>query len=365
MIVYLIGTKAQYIKMAPVVLETMARGLPFRLVLTGQHNETFDDLQRNFRLPPADLVLVGGSEAKDRVSFLRWVRQALAAAGSDAAVRIWRQGSVIVVHGDTASTLLGAWIGRRYRRPVAHVEAGLRSFNYFHPFPEELIRVLVSRVASLNLCPDATAERNLARARGECLVTHGNTLKDSLRLALETLPQQERKPGRAYAVFSMHRQENLFKRERLDALLGILRRLSEVVDIRFVLHPVTRKRLEQIGQLEVLRRHPGIELIPRMDFFGFVDLLGAAAFVATDGGSNQEECAMLGIPCVLLRQATERPDGLDGEVLLGDLDGERIVEFARRHAGSARTLALADAQSPSAVIVNRLAGFQVSGGGAG
>lgn len=360
MIVFLIGTKAQYIKMAPVVRTTAARGLPFRLILTGQHNETFDELQKNFELPDADLILVQGSEAKDRISFARWVRQALAAAKSPEVADIWRRASVIVVHGDTASTLLGAYIGRRYRRPVAHVEAGLRSFNYFHPFPEELIRVLVSRVATLHLCPDSVAEKNLARVKGERIVTGGNTLKDSLRLALNAQGPEIRTRARPYAVFSMHRQENLFNRKRLDALLQILRRLTEVVDVKFVLHPVTHKRLEELQLGAGLRAQPGLELIPRMDFFRFVDLIGHASFVATDGGSNQEECAMLDIPCVLLRQATERPDGLGGGVLLGDTDEAAIVEFARQHAQSARPLALADSQSPSAVVVDRLARFAAS-----
>jgi UDP-N-acetylglucosamine 2-epimerase (non-hydrolysing) len=354
MIVYLIGTKAQYIKMAPVVLETMARGLPFKLVLTGQHNETFEDLQQNFSLPDADLVLVHGGEAKDRTGFAKWVWRALLASGSPEARQIWREAGVIVVHGDTASTLLGAYIGRRYRRPVAHVEAGLRSFNYFHPFPEELIRVMVSKVASLHLCPDAVAEGNLAGATGERLVTGGNTLRDSVRLALAAQQQRAERPPRPYAIFSMHRQENLFKQQRLDALLDILRRLTELLDVKFVLHPVTRKRLEKLGLIEVLSQQPGLQLVPRMDFFSFIGLLGGAAFVATDGGSNQEECAMLGIPCVLLRQATERPDGLGEGVVLGDLDGERILGFARGSLGVGRDLI---AESPSEKIVAHLDAF--------
>jgi UDP-N-acetylglucosamine 2-epimerase (non-hydrolysing) len=357
MIVYIIGTKAQYIKMAPVVLETIAQGLPFRLVLTGQHSETFDDLQQNFGLPPADLTLVDGSEAKDRISFARWIWRSFLAARLPRPQRLWRQASVIVVHGDTASALLGAGIGWSYRRPVVHVEAGLRSFNYLHPFPEELIRVLVSHIATLHLCPDAVAAKNLQGARGECLVTDGNTLKDALRLALKAARPPAARRGRPYAVFSAHRQENLFNSGRLEALLDLLRKLTGIVDVKFVLHPVTRKRLEQLGLIDALRQQPGLELVPRMDFFGFIGLIGGAAFVATDGGSNQEECAMLDIPCVLLRQATERPDGLDTNVLLGDLDEARILAFAQQHLVSERELGLRDAYSPSARIVERLAGF--------
>jgi len=357
MIVYLIGTKAQYIKMAPVVRETISRGLPHRVVLTGQHSETFEDLRNNFGLPEEAMALVREGEAKTRLSLGRWLGRALVAAGSPQARQVWREASVLVVHGDTASTLLGAYIGRRYGRPVAHVEAGLRSFDYFHPFPEELIRVLVSRMACLHFCPDADAQKNLAGRKGECLVTAGNTLKDAVRLALgRNMPPLE--AARApYAVFSMHRQENLFNKERLEALLDILRGLTSILTVKFVLHPVTRERLERLRVIDSLGRQPGLELIPRMDFFRFVELIGGAAFVATDGGSNQEECAMLGIPCVLLRRATERPDGLGTNVLLGDVDREAIYAFARQHIRSGRKPALADDHSPSAVIVERLARF--------
>ena len=358
MIVYLLGTKAQYIKMAPVVSETILRGLPYRLVLTGQHNETFNDLQKNFGLPSSDLTLVQGSEAKDRISFARWVKEALAAAKSAQAKKIWQEASVIVVHGDTASTLLGAYIGRCHRKPVAHVEAGLRSFNFFHPFPEELIRILVSRMAELHLCPDTAAEKNLTHVKGERLVTGGNSLKDALRMALAARPRSATERCPPYAVFSMHRQENLFNRRRLKALLKVLSHLTEIVNVKFVLHPVTWKRLEGLGLMDVLKKQSALELVPRMDFFRFVDLIGSAAFVVTDGGSNQEECAMLDIPCILLRQATERPDGLDKNVLLGNLDETRILEFARRHATSERMPQLRDAHSPSAVIVTRLGDFQ-------
>jgi UDP-N-acetylglucosamine 2-epimerase (non-hydrolysing) len=360
MIVYLIGTKAQYIKMAPVVRETIARGLPHRVVLTGQHSETFEDLRNNFGLPEDDLVLVRGDEAKTRLSLARWLRQALAAAATPRARQVWREASVLVVHGDTASTLLGAYIGRRYGRPVAHVEAGLRSFDYFHPFPEELIRVLVSRMAGLHFCPDPEAQKNLTGRKGECLVTSGNTLMDAVRLALGRTPPPTEAVRAPYAVFSMHRQENLFNKERLEALLDILRGLTGILNVKFVLHPVTRERLERLRLIDALGRQPGLELVPRMDFFRFVDLIGRAAFVATDGGSNQEECAMLGIPCVLLRRATERPDGLGTSVLLGDLDREAIYAFAREHARSGRKPALRDDHSPSALIVERLGRFSAA-----
>jgi UDP-N-acetylglucosamine 2-epimerase (non-hydrolysing) len=355
MIVYLVGTKAQYIKMAPVILETRRRGAPMRIVYTGQHSETFEDLQENFGLPGPDHVLFDDDEAKDHTTFFRWLWKALRASGSKASLEMWRGADFIVVHGDTASTLLGAWIGWRRGVAVAHVEAGLRSFDYFHPFPEEIVRVAVSRIARLHFCPDQQAVNNLlkARVRGEPILTPGNTMKDALRLAQRRALTTDA-PVRPYAVFSMHRHENLFNRPRLDGLLGSLRGMSEIIDMKFVLHPVTQKRLAKLGLLDALSREAGITLVARMDFLKFADLLAHASFVATDGGSNQEECAMLGIPCLLLRQSTERMDGLGDGVVLSNYDQPLMLDFARRHAGTERALKPLDETSPSAVIVDRL-----------
>jgi UDP-N-acetylglucosamine 2-epimerase (non-hydrolysing) len=355
MIVYLIGTKAQYIKMAPVVLATRRRGAPMRLVYTGQHSETFDDLQENFGLPDPDFVLVSAGEAKDHVSFSRWLLGAWRASGSAPARAMWRGATAIVVHGDTASTMLGAWIGKRHGVPVAHVEAGLRSFSYRHPFPEELVRVAVSKIARIHFCPDPQALANLERAKvgGTRVLTPGNTMKDALRIAQSRAVVSA--PATApYAVFSMHRHENLFNRARLDGLLSVLRDMSAIIPMKFVLHPVTRKRLQTLGLLDALSRQPGLELVARMDFLRFATLLSGASFVATDGGSNQEECAMLGIPCLLLRQATERPDGLDDGVVLSNYDAPLMLDFARRHADATVTRRPVDGVSPSEVIVDHL-----------
>ncbi|MEI2454060.1 UDP-N-acetylglucosamine 2-epimerase [Lysobacter firmicutimachus] len=359
MLVYLVGTKAQYIKMAPVIRETIGQGVDYALILTGQHRETFDELQRNFGLPDPDLVLVPGEEAKDRLSLLAWAVKAWRRAGSPELRRIWSRTSAVVVHGDTASTLLGAMIGRRFSLPVAHVEAGLRSFDIFHPFPEELIRVAVSKVATLHLCPDPVAMANLDRVRGEKLMTQGNTLVDAMRLAVaaeaDAGPPTEEAP---YAVFSMHRQENLFNRDRLDRALGVLQALArDVMPVRFVLHPVTRRRLEKLGLLSQIGQWSGVTLVDRMDFLSFGRLIRGARMVATDGGSNQEECAMLGIPCVLLRQATERPDGLSDSVLLADLDADKIKRFAQRAADEPGRIKSLPAASPSREIVAALRGY--------
>ncbi|MET4728969.1 UDP-N-acetylglucosamine 2-epimerase (non-hydrolyzing) [Lysobacter enzymogenes] len=357
MLVYVVGTKAQYIKMAPVIAETLRRQIRCSLVFTGQHRETFDELQRNFSLPGPDHVLVPGEEVKTRLSFLSWGLRAWRRAGArELRDEVWSQARAVVVHGDTASTLLGALIAKRFSVPLAHVEAGLRSFDFLHPFPEEAIRVLVSRLTALHLCPDRVSLENLAGAPGEKVLTHGNTMVDALRVALSSMANPASPGEDDYAVFSMHRQENLFKKRRLTQALDVLRQLAgDVVPMKFVLHPVTRKRLDKLGLLTEIARWPGVRLVDRMDFVSFSRLIRGARFVVTDGGSNQEECAALGIPCALLRRATERGDGLEERgVLLADLDGAQIANFAREAVSHRFVERPLTESSPSSEVVDAL-----------
>ncbi|MBN7136882.1 hypothetical protein A7A76_19260 [Lysobacter enzymogenes] len=366
MLVYVVGTKAQYIKMAPVIAETARRQIRYSLVFTGQHRETFDELQRNFSLTGPDHVLVPGEEVKTRLSFLSWGLRAWRRAGArELRDDVWSQARAVVVHGDTASTLLGALIAKRFSLPLAHVEAGLRSFDLLHPFPEEAIRILVSKMTALHLCPDRVSLGNLAGARGEKVLTHGNTMIDSLRVAQSSVAQEPSSSGEPYAVFSMHRQENLFKKRRLTRALAVLRELAgEVMPVKFVLHPVTRKRLGKLGLLAEVGTWPGVSLVDRMDFVSFSRLIRGARLVVTDGGSNQEECAALGIPCALLRRATERGDGLQEQgVLLADLDAPRIVSFAREAASRRFTQRPLADSSPSREVVDALC--RMTGMGAG
>jgi UDP-N-acetylglucosamine 2-epimerase (non-hydrolysing) len=210
-------------------------------------------------------------------------------------------------------------------------------------------------MARIHFCPDTQALTNLekAGAKGERVLTSGNTMKDALRIA-QARSLRSSPPLRPYAVFSMHRHENLFNDVRLNKLLGTLRQMAAIIDTKFVLHPVTRKRLQALGVLGELDRLPGLELLARMDFMRFTGVLAHASFVATDGGSNQEECAMLGIPCLLLRQATERMDGLGAGVVLSNYDPTLMLNFARRYATAIPMRRVLDDVSPSRIIVDRL-----------
>lgn len=350
MIHALVGTRAQLIKMAPVLREIERRGLPLNLVFTGQHQVTMRELLADFGVRATPRRLHEGREIGGLLQMGVWLLRCLAKL-------LWNRrdwfGSgrgVVLVHGDTMSTLLGALAGRLLGIPVAHVEAGLRSFDWRNPFPEELTRLAVFRLADVAYAPGAWAAGNLRGYRLQVIDTGQNTLLDALRLALEGAPAQA--GGAPYFVASLHRFENLSSPARWQAILRILEALSTRARCVFVLHPVTEARLRRSGDYERLAANPAFELAPRMTYRPFVALLAGAKFVVTDGGSNQEELSYLGIPTVLMREATERQEGLGANVLLGNYDLARVCAFL--DATPAAPPRLPEA-SPSNLIVDDLA----------
>lgn len=351
----LVGTKAQYIKTAPVLRELDQRGVAYRLVYTGQHSETFDALEAAFGTRPADDVLVPGVEAATHAGFLGWTLRFWREALSRQRAGAWKGTRIGIVHGDTASTLFGAILARNAGARVAHVEAGLRSSRLLEPFPEELIRRAVSRLSSFHYVPDDAAAANLRGAHGRVINTGGNTLRDALAMALgrmETLPTLGGSGG--YGLVSMHRSENLSRRAVFEMLLEEVIAAALCVPIKFVLHPATRERIRAAGWLSRLQQAPGLELLERMDYPHFVRLLVGSRFLMTDGGSNQEEAAMLGLPTLLLRRATERLDGLGDNIALSGLDRDVIRDFVRAHADRAWTIRVLEGASPSVTLVDHL-----------
>lgn len=352
-VLVLVGTKAQFIKTAPILSEMDRQQVPYRLIYTGQHSETFDLLEAAFGTRPADDELVPGTEASTHASFLVWTVK----FWKQAFRRLlqWRGARGGLVHGDTASTLFTAIALKMAGVPVVHIEAGLRSPKLMEPFPEEIIRRCVSRLTRLHFAPDASSAANLAKAPGVVINTQGNTLRDALTLALNNWPDLPESGGLGgYAVVSMHRSENLGRKADFDLLMGEVINTAAVLPTRFVLHPATRERIRETGWLAKLQAQPGLQLLDRMDYPDFVRLLVGSCCLLTDGGSNQEEAAMLGLPTLLLRRATERNDGLGDSIELSHLKPELIQAFVSRHARKTWKLRSVEGASPSTIIVNAL-----------
>lgn len=355
--IVLIGTKAQFIKTAPILREFDKRNVPYRLVYTGQHSETFDLLEAAFGTRGADDNFVPHFEASTHGGFARWTFAFWRAAIRRIRRGEWRSAPFGIVHGDTASTLFGALALRLAGVPVAHVEAGLRSSKLMEPFPEEIVRRIVSRLTKLHLAPDARAASNLEHAGGVVVNTGGNTLRDALALALRKLSHAGLVAGSGgYLVASMHRSENLGRKADFDMLMEEFILAARHSPIKFVLHPATREKIRASGWRVRLQQTEGIELMDRMDYPDFVKLLVGSNGLMTDGGSNQEEAAMLGLPTLLLRRTTERHDGLGDNALLSGLRPEAIRMFVADRAGKHWVVRAVVDGSPSAIVVDALTG---------
>lgn len=331
MILIPIGTKAQLIKMAPIILALHERELPFDFVLTGQHQETMEDLIGGFGLATPAYPLAAIEEADTSVKLATWLFKILKQHLRTTSIIAKKEYRYCLVHGDTMSTLAGALIAKRHGIQVAHVEAGLRSHSIFHPFPEELTRLMVSRLSSIFYCSGSAAIKNIGRLRDNAdIVDIGqNTLLDSVRFALsdQFQPYPLDEEGNRYCVVSIHRFENISNSKRLRFIIETIRTFAQTIKVKFVLHAATRNKLAKGGWLPILEKEDGIELLPRMRYFEFINLISQARFLVSDGGSNQEECSYLDIPCLLMRQRTERNEGLGTNVVLSEYDPERIESF--------------------------------------
>ena len=358
--VFIIGTRAQLIKVAPVIAACEQAGQQVLMLLTGQHQETMQDLVAEFGLRAEQRLAAPVSERSTVLSLLRWLPSATRGLVRElrALAREGRQVEV-VVHGDTLSTALGALAGQWTGARVFHLESGLSSGRLFDPFPEELTRRIVFRLADVALCPNPAAADYMRRHHPRCEVvdTGGNTIEDAVMMAARGGPQAAAVAGHPYLVASLHRFQNIFDGERLRSLADVIEALAGRFHVHFVLHPATRKRLESAGLLARLSSVPGLTLSPRLGYREFLRLAAGAECVLTDGGSNQEELAVLGVPTVIMRQATERPDGLGQNAIMeGSLPGP-VSDYVLggHHQALRRPSLVADRFGPSAVVARQLA----------
>ena len=355
MITCLIGTRAQLIKMAPILRELEARHFPYRLVLTGQHNETMDELLAQFEVSAKPIRLREGVDITGIGQMAIWFARTLRTLISRRAELVSTGQNVFVVHGDTFSTLLGALAGRLFGVKVAHVESGLRSFNIFHPFPEELTRLAVFRLSNIAYCPNSWAEENLQKYRLEKINCTQNTLLDAVRFALAQPPHaQSICKHEHYGVVSIHIFENIFNQKQFSRILDLLEIMALHRPLVFVLHPATRKKLEQFSLIDRIVKNPRFVQRNRMGYIPFLQLLTKSDFVVTDGGSNQEELSYLGIPTLLMRRATERTEGLESNVVISNFEEKKVRGFLNNlRRAPPINLSLEHAE-PSKLIVDHL-----------
>lgn len=314
-ILCVVGARPNFMKIAPVMaaLNGGLNPLGARLVHTGQHydeamnNRFFEEL--GIPRPDVNLEVGSGSHAVQTAEIMRRFEPVLDS----------EQPACVLVVGDVNSTIACALVASKRGVPVVHVEAGLRSYD--RDMPEEINRVLTDQISDLLFTTERSALGNLLKEgiAEERVHFAGNVMIDTLHMNLgRAVPAVQtfaaagvadefvRRAGQGYAVLTLHRPSNVDDAGTLRGLLETVRTISRKLPVVFPLHPRTRGRIELFGLLPLLDS-PDILVLPPLGYLQMLGLIKGARLVLTDSGGIQEETTALGIPCVTLRNNTERP----------------------------------------------------------
>jgi UDP-N-acetylglucosamine 2-epimerase (non-hydrolysing)/UDP-GlcNAc3NAcA epimerase len=346
-VVTVIGNRPQFVKAAAVSRLLRAEHEEL-LVHTGQHHD--DELSTVFveelgvPRPERELGIHGGTNTGQTARMLAALGPLLAAELPD----------VLLVYGDTNSTLAGGLAAAQAHVPVAHVEAGMRSFD--RAMPEELNRVLTDHLSDLLLCASQTAVDNLAREHvagraelvGDVMVDVALLFQPRAMADPAPLARVGVAPGE-YVLATAHRAGNVDDPARLRRLVDLL--LAVPVPVVLPLHPRTRSRLEAAGWLGELEAAAGVRLQPPLGYLEFTALLGHARAVLTDSGGVQKEAYLAGVRCVTLRDTTEWVETVDaGWNVLVDLDAPLALEALERRPPSERPALYGDGRAGARVV---------------
>ena len=330
-VLHIVGARPNFMKAAPIHKAIAERGqLAQVLVHTGQHYDVkmSDVFFTDLGMSPPDVYLgIGsGSHAEQTARTMMELEK----------VFLREKPDLVSVVGDVNSTLAGALVASKMGILISHVEAGLRSFD--NRMPEEINRIVTDRLADLLLTPSPDADTNLAKEGVEPSRIHlvGNVMIDTLLSSkaraekLSTLRELGLTAGN-YAVCTLHRASNVDDPKVLGGLFSALAHVSTRVPVLFPVHPRTRKMLADHGLSGMLERSPGLRLVEPMGYLEFLALTSQAKLILTDSGGLQEESTALGVPCLTLRENTERPITVEqGTNLVVGTEPVRISEEADR-----------------------------------
>ncbi len=305
-IILVVGARPNFMKIAPLYDELKSREISVILLHTGQHYDEnmskifFDELG----MPKPDIYLGVGSasHAKQTAKIMIDFEE----------VCLKEKPIMVVVAGDVNSTIACALVASKLSIPVSHVEAGLRSFDM--NMPEEINRILTDRISDLLFTPSPDANENLLKEgiSAERIKLVGNIMIDSLLNHSKKSEKRniherfEIKRGE-YALVTMHRPSNVDDEEVLTEIIGALDVISENIPIIFPAHPRTTKMISEFGLENRINRNPNFVMKEPLGYLDFVALMKHAKVVVTDSGGLQEETTALGIPCITIRENTERP----------------------------------------------------------
>lgn len=361
-IYFFIGTTAEFIKLLPVIKELKTRKIQYKIIASKQNSinlREFNSVLGKQRIHGKLGTKLVNLPLPSPVIFALWTLVSLFYSYiffKKEFKNIDRKNIAFIVHGDTVTSLLGSITARIFKVQLIHIESGLRSYNFSEPFPEELCRFITSKLAEINFCPNSWAVKNLINSRGVKINTKNNTLLESLFLISKNrkvktkiaLPEK-------FFLLILHRQEHIFfKKNLIKKYLKIFTEYANQ-DLKcvFILHKLTEDFLKKEGLLDKLKGNKNILLMSRMPYGEFMQVMSKAEFIATDGGSNQEETYYLGKPCLILRNVTERIEGLGKNAILSKGNDEIIRNFIKNYKDYKRAFVRISV-TPSKIIADYL-----------
>jgi UDP-N-acetylglucosamine 2-epimerase (non-hydrolysing) len=295
MILHLVGARPNFIKLAPLARAMNKSGMDFKVVHSGQHFDTkmsevfFREL--DMREPEYNLGVNSGTHTQQVARTMLELENVLSQEKVKA----------LVVYGDVNATLAGALVASKVGLPIVHVEAGLRSFD--RTMPEEINRIIADGLSDILLTPSLDANQNLINEGEKLDSIHlvGNIMIDTLKQNVNRVRDFEREH---YGLVTLHRPSNVDNPSVFGTISSALRDIAQEIPLIFPIHPRTRKNMKLWG---LNLDHKRIELLDPMGYLDFLAYQKHAQFVITDSGGIQEETTYLNVPCLVLRESTERP----------------------------------------------------------
>lgn len=326
-IMTIFGTRPEAIKMAPLVHELKKHSeLDTYVCVTAQHRQMLDQVMDIFQITPDyDLNIM-----KDRQTLLGVTVRAL--DGLDGVMKEV-QPDMVLVHGDTTTTFVASLAALYNQVAVGHVEAGLRTHNKYSPYPEEMNRQLTGVIADLHFAPTQVAAGNLRKENKaeEAIFVTGNTVIDAQKTTVREdyhHPVLEELAGLKLVLMTAHRRENLG--EPMRGMFRAIRRLVDEYPDLAVVYPVHLNPVVKEAAQDILGDHPRIRLIDPLDVVDFHNFMSRSFLILTDSGGVQEEAPAFGVPVLVLRDTTERPEGIAaGTLKLAGIKEEDICALAK------------------------------------
>lgn len=356
---FFLGTTAEFIKVVPVAMALRGKGVSYKIICSGQNTVNMSEIERVFGKVSIYRTFTQKDSLSNKsiLSFVVWAAKTLLSSLWALRADFLGKGKkiVVIVHGDTVSSLIGALVGKIYGVTVAHVESGLRSKDFIQPFPEELSRYLVSKISDVHYAPNSWAINNLIDEEGLKVDTKNNVVYESMQLALNA--KKVAKPLRVgkYFLLMLHRQEHLFfkKAETIDVLNMVINNTPRGFKCVLIMHKLTEEFLRRNGLYDQVVSDKRIKVLGRQKYPEFVRLMRDCEFMVSDGGSTQEEAYYLGKPCLIMRNKTERIEGLGKNAVMANFDEKTILNFMKNYKKYVKK-PVSVKTSPSSIIVNSL-----------